>query len=295
MDINVSIETYLFFQGFILFRMFKDLPKIEEIIKKRFKDRNLERFECINCGYCCEEVLRKKEDGFAFDFNGNYVKHPYISVSVPHFEAPFFLKRVKERYQIDVKLIPSFAHFLRTHKVGFISNYQLPVKEDKSCIFFDKLEKKCNIYEAKPTSCEIFPLTAVNNDGCLNDTLDSKCKGIIDIIGELPDNLFIDLSNPIFFHLKLLFANEITLNEVRGYITEREMKALLFLKDIFYFPHVDKIYNPEFQNYKLYNLSKFISFGKKYFKGRRKKLLMEYEKELINIIKELRLFVEENK
>ena len=132
-----------------------------------------------------------------------------------------------------------------------------------------------------------------NNNGALTETLDNECKGVEDLVGKLPKDHFVLLSNPFFFHLKLLFNKERLKNQLYWNILQREMNAFKLLKDLFYFPQIDNKFHPEFQEYKLYDFSKLLPFGKRFFKGRWKKLLGKFEEELIDIKSEAREIIKE--
>lgn len=54
--------------------------------------------------------------------------------------------------------------FLKDYPIGFIYDYQLGVKKNKFCHYYDTKNRKCKIYEKKPAVCSYYPLMFSDNN-----------------------------------------------------------------------------------------------------------------------------------
>lgn len=79
----------------------------------------------------------------------------FLELSVEDF-ATIYLRKVKHRYSLVEKRLSA---------------------ENYACIFFDEIEKRCNIYPVRPLQCRTFPFwEQFKND---EDEVREECIGIV--------------------------------------------------------------------------------------------------------------------
>ncbi|MBN2824393.1 MAG: YkgJ family cysteine cluster protein [Campylobacterales bacterium] len=105
---------------------------LDKLIFKEGYDFGFDANECAKCnGFCC-----RGESGYIW-INYNEIQRlsEHLGLSVDEL-AIKYLKRVKHRYSIIEK------------RLG---------EHDYTCIFFDQIQNRCGIYEARPNQCRTFP------------------------------------------------------------------------------------------------------------------------------------------
>lgn len=84
--------------------------------------------------------------------------------------------------------ITRMAKYLNMEEEAFINEYllkiryrftliELPYKGGFGCIFFDRTQKMCSIYEVRPSQCRTFPFWEHFKDNI--DEVETECPGII--------------------------------------------------------------------------------------------------------------------
>ena len=135
-------------------------------------------FNCLLCGNCCYNVLRKVETtDYAYDYRGNFTQNPELSVAIPYTELPKLKINIRQLYNLNLRVHPQEVFFMKDFPVGFIYMYQMGVRKKKFCIFYDIRQRKCKIYSVRPSACRSFPLI-FNPLNISLPTIEGACTGI---------------------------------------------------------------------------------------------------------------------
>jgi len=135
-------------------------------------------FECVRCGNCCYNVVRRVESNeYGYNFQGNFVLNPHTSVTIPFTEVPELKKNLSNHFNLELRLYPQYVLFLKEYQVGFIYNYQLGVKKKKFCRYYDIANRLCKIHSIRPSTCRAYPLT-LNLDNTAFPTIEGTCTAV---------------------------------------------------------------------------------------------------------------------
>ena len=135
-------------------------------------------FECVRCGNCCYNILRKMESGsYGYNFQGNFTYEPQVSATIPFSEIPELRKNLFNNYNVELRVLPEFVLFMRDINVGFVYQYKLGVKKKKFCYYYDIRKRECKIYPIRPSTCRSYPLT-LNMNNPTFPTIEPTCTGI---------------------------------------------------------------------------------------------------------------------
>ena len=117
-------------------------------------------FKCIKCGHCCRRPLQPY-GGYlrGYNYKGLYVENPTRSPEICYFEEKKIRNVAAEKGIQNLKLFPSIILYLKDYHIGFVLHYQLDVKKNGNCIFFNNKIKLCSIYKDRPIICRTFPIT----------------------------------------------------------------------------------------------------------------------------------------
>ncbi len=156
---------------------------------ERILDLKKFNFECVKCGNCCYNVLRKRDSSsYGYNFQGNFTLNPQESVSILYTEIPELKKNLSNNYNLELQVHPEFVFFMRDVKVGFIYQYQLGVKKKKFCRYYDIRKRECKIYPIRPSICRSYPL-ALNLNDTTFPTIEPTCTGITNEVKKQFPNL----------------------------------------------------------------------------------------------------------
>ncbi|MFX1453831.1 MAG: YkgJ family cysteine cluster protein [Promethearchaeota archaeon] len=261
--------------------MYNEIFKLSENI-------NGSLFKCQRCGACCsKDILRVQKGGMGIDYRGNYVKDPKISATLFTFEKPILERNIKKVSNIKPRFLPAMAFYMKAFKIGFVSLYQLPIKTDGSCYYYDNNLKKCKIYEIRPIACRIFPLTTMKTF----PTLANDCPGVSKLISSIPSKKHhINLENPYFAPYRAMFSKESLMSEIYDFILEEHADIISILQPLF---HDLYSYNIRFKDYSLYDLGDIGKWSEA--KGRYRKLVKQYELRLkdleLSIVNKFRILL----
>ncbi len=231
-----------------------------------FKNFN---FECVRCGNCCYNILRKIEFGdYGYNFQGNLTYNPQRSLTIPFFEIPELKKNLSNKYNLELQVHPEFVFFMRDFQVGFIYQYQLGVKKKKYCRYYDIRKRQCKIYPVRPSVCRSYPL-ALNINNSTFPTIDTSCTGITNEIKKQFPNM--KEGGTYNFNIEGLikaFLHEFLIYQItHEYLVSQLQIILSNLALIFLDP--DIITPQKVEGYKLLDFSQFFEWTKDYFKEKR--------------------------
>ncbi len=123
------------------------------------------KFNCNQCGDCCYKVLVKRKIPVpSYDYTGRFKFNPNTSVVVNYHEKPEIEKYIDNNTKFKVKIIPMEVFFMKNFKIGFIYEYQMAVKNKQYCYYYDKENKRCQIYSHRPAVCKYYPLLLTNRN-----------------------------------------------------------------------------------------------------------------------------------
>ena len=145
-------------------------------------------FECVRCGNCCYNVLRKMESGdHGYNFRGEFRYNPLSSVSILYTEIPELRENLYNHYKMELDIHPQHVFFMKEFPIGFIFQYQLGVKKKKYCRYYDIQKRICKIYPIRPSTCREYPLS-MNPNNLTFPSIELTCTGIIkEIKKQFPD------------------------------------------------------------------------------------------------------------
>ncbi|HEC40613.1 MAG TPA: YkgJ family cysteine cluster protein [bacterium] len=226
-------------------------------------------FKCTRCGNCCYNVLRKMEHGhYNYDFQGNFVYNPQVSVSVLYTEVPGLEKNLKEKYNLELKVHPAYVLFLKDFQVGFIYEYQVGVKKKKYCRYYDLRKRLCKIYSIRPSSCRSYPLT-LNTSNPTFPSIEPICTGIINEINKQNPNMREgDLFNFSKTGLIKAFFQEFLIFQVTCQFLLSQLDTILsHLGFLFFDPNMVKPHKVE--RFKLLDFDQFFGWAEDHIKDKR--------------------------
>lgn len=230
-------------------------------------------FKCLLCGNCCYNVLHKVETTeYAYDYQGNLTQNPELSVAIPYTELPTLKRNIHLQYNLDLRVHPQEAFFMKDFRVGFIYMYQMGVKKKKFCMFYDIHQRKCKIYSARPSACRSYPLI-FNPDNISLPTIEWACTGIENEIRRqfpaMKDGQVFEIDN---IELASSFLDEFLLfilnNEFMLSLAHLIVSNLEFL-------FLDKEITPEkINNYELKDFSQFFTWAQLHIKNQKIRILL---------------------
>lgn len=117
-------------------------------------------FTCHHCGHCCKEPLYNLDEKLAF------IYFPIETVNIIRDKLPKNYLDHMERYK----------HEFRDKSSGKLLHTANGYKMKFPCLFWDKENNRCNIYNHRPAVCKQFPLNPnSNNPKTLNVAM--ECPG----------------------------------------------------------------------------------------------------------------------
>jgi len=132
----------------------------------------------MKCGNCCKNILVKKQiPNPSYNYNGRFKFNPATSLIVNYQEKHKIEKYLKNSSNLEFKIYPMEAFFMKDFPIGFIYEYQLGIKEKKYCFYYDIENKKCKIYPYRPAVCKYFPLKASQKPNKMPE-IATKCHSI---------------------------------------------------------------------------------------------------------------------
>jgi Fe-S-cluster containining protein len=124
-----------------------------------------------------QNIIKKEGYNFAFDANACYECEGNCCIG----ESGYVWVNKSEAKEIASFLSLSYEEFVKTHlrKVRFRHSLK-EVEVDKNnfvCEFFDLVQKRCQIYEVRPSQCRTFPFWDhfINN----KKEVEKECPGIL--------------------------------------------------------------------------------------------------------------------
>lgn len=121
-----------------------------------------------------------KKDGFKFAFDSSACEacqgrcctgeSGYIYVTKTEALA------ISELLGIDIKQLMSKYLFKKSYKYSIKEN---KIGDSYECVFFDRENNGCKIYEVRPTQCRTFPFWDYYKSRV--DELKDECPGILDV------------------------------------------------------------------------------------------------------------------
>jgi len=141
--------------------------------KKIFFDSKKIKFECLQCGYCCQSwnVISKITSHPTFNYMGQYTKNPKLGILLFDNE----INKIKEFIGKDhtYKIKPATILWFKKYPVCIVISYQISCNED-GCIFYNCKTKKCSIYSVRPFLCRSYPITLSNKCSTMCKAIDSN-------------------------------------------------------------------------------------------------------------------------
>ena len=126
---------------------------------------NKYKFYCNRCGDCCYDVLVKRQIPVPlYDHTGRFKFNPNTSAIVNYHEKPDIEKFIKNKTNFNVNIKPMEVFFFKDFQIGFIYEYQMGVEDKQNCYYYDKKNRRCNIYLHRPAVCKYFPLQIANQN-----------------------------------------------------------------------------------------------------------------------------------
>lgn len=244
------------------------------------------QFKCTLCGDCCYNALVKsKLNIYSYNYNGKFVFNPRTSITVNYNEKPQLEKNLKQKYNLSPRLYPYLVFFLKDFPFGFIYEYQIGVKKNKFCMFYNINTRKCKIFPIRPAVCKYHPLVfnpdklkipkfEVECTAILNNLLKKNLKEGDKFKLEYPDNL-IKSAFPLEY--------EIFLNTRYYWFCKHAflMESLCSL-----FIYSEEITPKLVKDYKLLDFNNFIKWGNKNLINTKFALnFKKYKQELPNLKK----------
>ncbi|KKM85854.1 hypothetical protein LCGC14_1284870 [marine sediment metagenome] len=239
-------------------------------------------FKCTRCGNCCYNVLRKMEYGYYnYDFRGNFIYNPQVSVSVFFTEIPDLEKNLKEKYNLELKVHPAYVLFLKDFQVGFIYQYQVGVKKKKYCQYYDMRKRVCKIYPIRPSTCRSYPLT-INTSNLTFPSIEPICTGIMNgINNQIPNMREGDFFNFSQAGLIKAFFQEFLIFQVTCEFLMSQLNIILSHLDFLFFDP-SELKPQKVEGYKLLDFSEFFKWSKYNIK----------EKKIVGIIEKVKFQIE---
>ena len=231
-------------------------------------------FKCTRCGNCCYNVLRKMEYGYYnYNFQGNFIYNPQVSVAVFYTEIPELKINLKEKYNLELKVHPAYVLFLKDFQVGFIYQYQIGVKKKKFCRYYNIRKRMCKIYPIRPSTCRSYPLIFNTSDPTF-PSIESICTGINNEIKKQIPNMregeLIDFSK---VGLIQAFFQEFLIFHVTCEFLFSQLNTILSHLDFLFFdPSLIK--SQKVEGYTLFDFSQFFKWTEDHIK----------EKKIVDII-----------
>jgi len=244
------------------------------------------RFECLKCGTCCYNMLVQSNIPWSgYNYKGEFVYNPTTSIIVHYLEKSDIENTIKNKYSFQLKFHPYNVFFLKEHKVGFIYDYQIGVKKNKFCHYYNRNERKCKIYSIRPAICRYYPLT-LNLENLKNPRPDKLCPLIQKKIDEdcpkiqYGDLLIYDTSEDI---LQEAFPEEYKIfMKTRFYWFQSIEYIFSMFQDFILSP---AILTPKLvENYTLKDMSQFFDWCETNLKVRQKLNLLKNVKRKYNSI-----------
>ena len=201
------------------------------------KDKKF-KFECLQCGCCCQNAISKITSHPTFNYKGQYTKNPKLGIMLFDNE----INKIKEFIGKDhtYKIKPATILWFKKYPICIVISYQISCNED-GCIFYNYKTKKCNIYNVRPFLCRSYPIT-------FNNKCSTICKAINPNVDISTDSL------PIFSYNMLKFNLE------RFYLIMSKLYEIF--SDMLY--DVSRQINQNIRNnYKYFDINNFVTWFRK--------------------------------
>ena len=240
------------------------------------------KFNCLRCGKCCSNVVKKQKiNAYGYDCFGKLSYNPKISMDIPYFEIPKLKVHLLSLEKENPIVHPLDVFFLKEKSVGFIFGYQLAVKNDKMCYFYDSANKRCEIYQDRPNSCRYYPLS-YNPENLSKPIPHGICQAFMDEIARkcpsIQEGTSLRFSN---FDIAESFKNEfkIYLDIIYYLLAQRSLFFKYFKSSIL---NIKNVKPTKVNHYKLLDFSEFFSWASKHLYGntdqiKLRMLMMELE------------------
>ena len=247
-------------------------------------------FKCEKCGNCCYNIITEgKNPEFCYNYEGIFEIKPKTSVIVHYKEKPGIENYIISNTNLKPKFIPMHILFLRDYPIGFIYEYQLGVKKNRFCHYYNKKNQKCKIYEKRPAVCSYHPLIFSENDPRVPN-VNHSCSVIEKELKKKIPNL--KKGDPI---IQKLEYDDLLLAFPSEYKVFLKTRFDWFVKASYIFNAfnnlfilTNKIRPNQIEDYKLVDMSEFFTWASKNLKTTRdRSILREVKENYNNITKRL--------
>ena len=139
----------------------------EKLIEKENEKKRVEfnknyKFECNYCGKCCEFTIfiRVTDIVYFLEQRLNYILPMIAFIPDPFIETQnktfiFLQKQEFHRYAEEMGYSKSYIHFTETLNPSL----KKMLENNKSCVFYNSINKRCLIYHARPLICRTYPFS----------------------------------------------------------------------------------------------------------------------------------------
>ena len=235
-----------------------------------------QKFKCFRCGNCCYNVLREHDTGaYGYNFRGELVLNPKTSLTILHNEK-YELKQNLLKIDLHARFYPEIVFFMEKYPYGFIYSYQLGVKKNKYCMFYDLSKRECKIYPIRPAVCRTYPLGRNSFDGS-NILPEATCTGVIEMINQIDP--YIKEGELVYYpssedQMASAFPIEFFLGT--NFISFSRWELTIILENLGSIFLKDKEVMPSrVKDYTLLNFREFLGWAKNNITNKQQKLMMQ--------------------
>ena len=164
-------------------KSFKGVPNVKTVDGKKV-------FNCTMCGECCH--IREKDKGISPEDEAKYREYMYSKFGIIYLARlsditinvwPEEAERLKEEAKqkgITIHIVPKRAIYDKKAHELIILDYYI---DHDICPFFNKKDRLCGVYAARPIICRSYPLLTTKNLG----KCEYKFENPLDYDTEIPE------------------------------------------------------------------------------------------------------------